>query len=541
MTNPAVAASSNIDEFARQIVAGMPDCVKILDLDGRLRTMNEAGRRLFGIDDLSTIQGAQWTDFWTDSDRDAARDAVAEARNGRTGRFIGFLKTFHGEPKWWDVLVAPLTNQDGAVERLLAVSRDVTEHRRSELYFELLSDVGALLNRPLNVEVALDRVARRLTDSVADFCLFEVSDDDDLLVRTAASSRSFQNGDFLHRLTAFTPERGKHPLLGSMEVLTPVCISNADESWVRGVARDSEHAAFINELGITSIISVPIALRGRILGALTVGIVEHGRPYRFDARDVVLFDELARRVAVALDIAQRFQREYLVATTLQHASLPRDLPTIAGMRFDAVYSPAGSESNIGGDWYDAFALRDGRVVISVGDVMGHGLDAAVTMGRVRQAIRCAAVISADPRRILQAADATIKIDPDERIATAVVAVFDPSARTLTCALAGHPSPIRRSAGGRVDEPFAQHGLPLGLRDDLEPHSETVAVAEGDFFTFFTDGLVEFDRDICEGERLLHEAIAKLSIRGPSPAKVLHDEILTKHAIDDVAILTIAFD
>ena len=107
-------------------------------------------------------------------------------------------------------------------------------------------------------------------------------------------------------------------------------------------------------------------------------------------------EEVARRSALAIANAQLYAREHRVAEALQAASLPRRLPEIDGIALDAIYVPGRSEAQIGGDWYDAFALADGRIVVSIGDVAGSGLDAAVTMSSMRQIIRGIAQVHADP-------------------------------------------------------------------------------------------------------------------------------------------------
>ena len=185
----------------------------------------------------------------------------------------------------------------------------------------------------------------------------------------------------------------------------------------------------------------PLRHRDAVVGTVTL---RANAPFGPD--DVALLQELAARAAVAIENAQLYAREHRVAMTLQRAMLPAVLPEVAGLAFDAVYFPGATEAEIGGDWYDAIALPDGRVVVSIGDVTGRGLTAAVIMGRMRQAIETLATYESDPVRLLDAADSVLRRAHPDAIVTALVGVVDPGARTLAYATAGHPTPIVRAPG-----------------------------------------------------------------------------------------------
>jgi len=119
-------------EFARRMIEISEDCIKVLDLDGHLLSMSEGGRKLLKIDDLAPDLNQSWVDFWEDRDRAAALTAVAQARQGEAGNFCGFCETAKGTPKWWEVIVSPIKDADGSINRLLAVSRDITARRQAE-------------------------------------------------------------------------------------------------------------------------------------------------------------------------------------------------------------------------------------------------------------------------------------------------------------------------------------------------------------------------------------------------------------------------
>ena len=134
------------DAFSRSIIKSSPDCIKVLDLEGNLLSM-QSGQELLGIEDIRPFLNKSWIEFWEGEHRQAAQAAIALATAGKTGKFVGFFRTLRGEPKWWDVVVSPILDANGKPARLLAVSRDVTRHRQAELNVEFLASLSRdLLN-----------------------------------------------------------------------------------------------------------------------------------------------------------------------------------------------------------------------------------------------------------------------------------------------------------------------------------------------------------------------------------------------------------
>jgi anti-sigma regulatory factor (Ser/Thr protein kinase) len=176
-------------------------------------------------------------------------------------------------------------------------------------------------------------------------------------------------------------------------------------------------------------------------------------------------------------------------------------------------------------------------VISIGDVAGSGLDAAVIMANMRQAIRGIAHVHTDPAMILEAADRVLRAEHPDRFVTAFVALFDPIYNALTFATAGHNRPIVRTPDGRISE-LLGHGLPLGLRIRGDAQHTNMPVEPGSTFVFYTDGLVESTHDAEEGERRLREVLADPATRHERHlARKIHDAVLRNGSRDDVAILT----
>jgi anti-sigma regulatory factor (Ser/Thr protein kinase) len=235
----------------------------------------------------------------------------------------------------------------------------------------------------------------------------------------------------------------------------------------------------------------------------------------------------------------KLRREHSIATSFQNASLSHLPDGPAGLEIHAIYRPAESDLEIGGDWYDALTLLDGRLLVSIGDVAGKGLEASVVMSKIRQAIRVAGQVQVEPAAILNAADRALRTEYPDTIVTAFVGIFDQIERVFTYASAGHPGPRIRYADGRI-ESLDGSSLPLGLRLREEAaisHMRELHV--GSLFVLYTDGLTEATRDIEAGESRLIEVLrSDEAFLAPNPAERIHDLVVGDTARDDVAVLTI---
>ena len=229
-----------------------------------------------------------------------------------------------------------------------------------------------------------------------------------------------------------------------------------------------------------------------------------------------------------------------IAETLQAAFLPEQLPERPDLRFDAVYLTAGHQALIGGDWYDAFELPEGHIVVSIGDVAGHGLRAAVTAGRIRQAIFAAAFDAPDPAAILSKVDRIFQAQ-DRTVATALVAIIDSDLQAMRYASAGHPPPMIASPT-KPAQVLPYGGLPLGIADALQVENRAVPLERDAVVLFYTDGITEFGRDINRAEKKLLSALTRLvgNATMPHPAVALQREVVgfERPADDDTALLVL---
>ena len=277
-------------------------------------------------------------------------------------------------------------------------------------------------------------------------------------------------------------------------------------------------------------LNFPLAADGAPVGMLHVN-----GPRDADVR-VLRF--VAERCGRALANARRFERERHVALTFQNAALVSDLPNGSGYHFDAIYEAGRAEALVGGDWYDAFRLADGRFVVSIGDVVGSGLEAAIAMVNVRQTVRGVAQVHPDPALMLAAAERTLRAQHPDRFVTAFVGVIDPVTQQCAYANAGHPAPYLRLPDGALVQ-IPGGGVPLGLDLTTTIDVQHFALPPGTLLVLYTDGLIEATRDVLEGERRL-----ELALRDPAlpqrdrAAQFLHDSVLGAAPRDDVAIMVI---
>lgn len=251
-------------------------------------------------------------------------------------------------------------------------------------------------------------------------------------------------------------------------------------------------------------------------------------------------EQIARREVEAARLRAAYDAERRVSDALQEAFLQKPLPTLMGVAFSATYIPAREERKVGGDWYEGVELGDNRVMFAIGDVAGHGLEAAVSMNRARQAIVSAALLHAEPAKMLARVNDEL-IAERGRMVTAVCGIADAHKFSFMYATAGHPPPILVEPG-RPPRILPMGGVPLGVLPSREYRTHSIQTVPGATLVLYTDGAVEFSRDPIEGERMLLEAIRLAVENGnPEPAGAIRDHIFGfREAEDDVAILTLAF-
>jgi PAS domain S-box-containing protein len=269
----------------------------------------------------------------------------------------------------------------------------------------------------------------------------------------------------------------------------------------------------------------------------------------FLTRAVPVRDEdgrITRWYGSCIDIqAQReaHERSKHIAQTLQGVLFSSPLPHTPQLRIDAVYQAAESDMLVGGDWFDAIALPDGRRLLSIGDVTGHGLDASIVAARLRNAIVDFAFEHGDPAAVLDRANRILRLQYPDVYATALVAFIDPDSTQLTYASAGHHPPMLAAEAERPAMSLQLGGTPLGVQDRLELTPHDVAIERDAVVAFYTDGLIEFARDTAPAEVRLAELVAQVvgDTVTRHPARAIRDALLgAAQPTDDLALMIVQF-
>ena len=306
--------------------------------------------------------------------------------------------------------------------------------------------------------------------------------------------------------------------------------------------QDPERARAIIDYGIHSLITAPIQARGVVLGMANFWRARQHE--RFNEEDLSLAEELVARAAISIDNARRYTREHTLAVTLQRSLLPQAMPEQNALDIAYRYLPA--QSGVGGDWFDVIPLPGSRVALAVGDVVGHGLHAAATMGRLRTAVHNFSALDLPPDELLSHLDDLVgSIDQKEAAesaagvvgATCLYGIYDPVTRRYVVARAGHLAPALVRPDGSVTFPEVPAGPPLGL-GGMPFQTAEVCLAEGTQLVLYTDGLIEDRRrDLDVGMELLREALTGHPGRPPEETcQDVLDSLLPRRPKDDVALL-----
>ncbi|WP_328619294.1 SpoIIE family protein phosphatase [Streptomyces sp. NBC_00354] len=310
------------------------------------------------------------------------------------------------------------------------------------------------------------------------------------------------------------------------------------------IDQEPEHARQIFAHNVHSLVSVPLLARGVLLGVASFYRSEDPAPFGDD--DSWLAQELAARAALCIDNARRYTHEHTLALALQQSLLPHGVPDQGAVEVAHRYLPA--ESGVGGDWFDVIPLSGTRVAMLVGDVVGHGLHAAATMGRLRTAARNFAELELAPDELLTHLDnLLVRLDREEGGendsgstgivgATCLYAVYDPTTRQCTMARAGHPPPALVHPGGVVTFPDLPAGPPLGL-GGLPFETAEIQLPEGSTLVLYTDGLVEDrHRDIDVALEQLSRVLSHPDRTPEDTCQAVIDAMAPDHPADDIALL-----
>jgi len=442
----------------RAMADGLPLVLWMHDADGRLEFVNQTFCDVFGVTRAEMVDD-RWTVLVHPDDAPRYAEAFARAVAEQSEFHAeARVRAASGEWRWLESWARPRF-ADGTFLGHVGTSADITERRRIEeglrrrhAQAELVAAAIAELERLGDLDSQLRRLPELLVPGVADHAEVREADADGPLPAGPG-------------------------------------------------ARDRRLVA-------------PLRLGDGLARTLVAELRDPRRP-PFDGEDERSFRDLAERAGVVLASAQVARREHEISLRLQQALLPTSVVATPEVEIGARYVAAADMLDVGGDWYDTLLLADGRILLVVGDVVGHGLEAASAMGRLRAAVAAFATLTSDPGELLAGLHRVARAPEGAEFVTACCAVLDPGRGTLTYASAGHPPILLVEPSGEAT--WLDEGLspPMGaLEVDSRPNA-TVDVPPGGLLLVYTDGLVERrDRHLDAGLDVLREHAIELRDRAP---------------------------
>jgi PAS domain S-box-containing protein len=562
-----------------------PDGYLVTDMNGTIREANRAAALLLGADQAFLV-GKPMAVFIGKEDLRAFRSGVLAAQDAGVIEWEFPIHPRQGDPFDAAVRISILRSQEGKAAGMRWLVRDITSRKRAEDWIKrlnenleqrvrertvqledanrlkdellahehhareeaesawrslaFLTEASTVLATPFDYDRTLQSLARLAVPALADWCAVHVMQEDTPTRFPPAAAWHTDSGKIhlVERLFRRLPQDLTEPYFLSETIGRGRSVAHEDpEAFLGQSTAQAEQLQALRTLGFASAMTVPLIARGRTLGAILL-VSAHRR---YTSADITVAEDLARHAALVIDNARMYLREHRIAEALQRGSLPKQLPRLPGVLIHASYLPAGQDADVGGDWYDAFPLPDGRLAFSVGDVSGHGLSAAAVMTQVRQAIRTGALEGDSPGVVLARVRELMELDESDHLITALFGVYDPVAGAFVYASAGHHPPILASPPHEARMLMAG-GIPLGgAWGPDDGAEETVEVPPGGLLVLYTDGLVEQTRDLLQGQEALLTAVRReLAEPSRDPADAIRESVLAGAAPrDDVAILTLS--
>jgi PAS domain S-box-containing protein len=567
---------TNLQEMLDWAVALCPLGVALLDMQLRQLRLNTTMCRILGLRTEAEGLGLRLTDHLSTAEtRSCMASARQVARSGEPTVWRGFFclpgqRRIHAVETW----LSPVKDPAGEVRGVLAVGLDVTEQHLAKERLALVNEASTRIGSTLDMTRTAEELAEVAVPGLADLAMIDLLDSvvggdepaaDPVegtvpLQRMACDSVLEGCPEAVTRPGQVTSYPERSPVANCLETGRPMSHSGVDRRIAEWHMGNPAQAASVIRHRFRSVMVVPMRARGATLGIAT--FVRHQRPEPFAHDDLVLAEEIVARATVCIDNARRYTREHATALALQRSLLQQRQPAQSAVQVATRYLPAHSGIAVGGDWFDVIPLSGSRVGLVVGDVVGHGIHAAATMGRLRTAVRTLADIDLAPEELLTRLDDVVtRLAAEQELsadtaadlsATCLYAVYDPVSRRCTLARAGHPVPAVVTPDGTAEYLDLPVGLPLGL-GGLPFEEAEVELPEGSLLVLYTDGLIESrqrDRDIDAGLNAMRKILSEVHIQpdaspdaAPDAAPLLEavcdrlvDELLPEPAIDDAALL-----
>ncbi len=495
------AALRRSEERYRALAQGGAQVVWVASPDGVMLEDSPEWRWITGQTEEEFLDGG-WLDSIHPEDRDRVqRDWRESLRSGRIFDDRFRMRTKAGAYRHYDVRAVPI-ERDGKIAEWVGACTDVTSQREAEeMRGRLTEQLSAAALRTARLQQATSMLAEALDVEQVVEVITEVGRTAIGALRSAVALLDEErlrlrvvNPDGLApvgpdsadaRLTLDTPSVMTRAIATRRPVLIP-----SPEELRRQFEPDLAEGAGSDAIEDTgderSWVGLPLLAAGAPLGALRFSF---NRPRRITEEERVFLEALAGQCALAVERAEMYEREHNAAVTLQRSLLPDKLPDVPGLALDARYLPVTRNMEIGGDWYDVFWLPDRRLAVTVGDVMGKGLQAAAGMGRVRNALRALALTDPRPAAVLSGLDRLFSAtELEEQVTTVSYLVIDPETGEGQAGNAGHLPTLLLTPGALPVLDQAEAGTPLGWPSPRKQHA--FRLPPGSTAVFYSDGLVE---------------------------------------------------
>jgi PAS domain S-box-containing protein len=493
------------------IVDQSPVGIAVFDGGLRFRRVNPALTRINGLTAEEMLgRTIPEVNPWVDARpvENAMRHVLRTGEAVLDQVVVGGTRAQPHEQFAWSVSYYRIDDPAGRVLGLAMAVVDVSERQRAvnevaeaRRRLAVVADAGARIGTTLDLRQTARELADVVVPRLADLAAVDILDpvlsgedgaagavlpDGSVRFRAVAVAAGYPTdaidaADPVGELASYDPSRLVNRCVREAR---PILVPRVGGETVRRVARDDRSATLLEKAGVHSYLAAPLIARGEVLGTLSLYRTLGGSP--FDDQDRTLACELAARAAISIDNARLYGRERETALTLQRSLLPQQPPDVDGVEIAFRYLPAVSD--VGGDWFDVLPLKDGRVGLVVGDVMGKGVRAAAVMGQLRTATRAFARLDLPPAELLRHLD-DIASSIGDSIATCVYAVCDPRRCRCEIASAGHLPPALVLPDGTAEYVGLPVGVPLGV-GGVPFSTWERELDEGTMLAMFTDGLVE---------------------------------------------------
>ncbi len=538
------------EERYRALVQGGAQVVWVASPDGEMLEDSAEWRWITGQTTEEFLRGG-WLDSIHPEDRERVeRDWRECLRAGRIFDDRFRMRTRGGSYRHYDVRAVPI-EREGKIAEWVGACTDVTSQREAEeMRGRLTEQLSAAALRTARLQQATSMLAEALTVEQVVEVITEVGRTAIGALRSAVALLDSEtlrlrviNADGLapvgpdsagQRLTLDTPS----VMTRAIATRRPVLIHDSEELR-RQFEADAEAVDEDIRIGLVDLgderswVGLPLLAAGAPLGALRFSF---SRPRRITEEERVFLEALAGQCALAVERAAMYEREHATAETLQRSLLPDKLPLVPGLDLDARYLPVTRNMEIGGDWYDVFRLPDRRLAVTVGDVMGKGLQAAAGMGRVRNALRALALTDPRPAAVFAGLDRLFAAtELEEQVTTVSYLVIDPETGEGQAGNAGHLPTLLLIPGEPPALDEAEAGTPLGWASPRRQHA--FRLPPGSTAVFYSDGLVEnrvrgLDAGLDELVRVAASAPDELLTDPGRLLQFLLDHMLAGHEQDD---------